>query len=48
MPKMSKDQPKSSKPESLVKTGKKGEIELSESDLKKVAGGYKINTFKDN
>lgn len=43
MSKISKDQPKSSKPETLVKAGKKGGIELSESDLKKVAGGLKVS-----
>jgi len=46
MPKISKDQPKSAKPESLVKTSRKGEIELSESDLKKVAGGQKLSAYK--
>jgi len=46
MPKISKDQPKSAKPESLVKSSKKGSIELSEADLKKVAGGLKFNDHK--
>jgi hypothetical protein len=46
MPKMSKDKPKSAKRDTLVKTTRKGEIELSESDLKKVAGGLKISPFK--
>jgi len=43
---MPKEQPKSAKPESLVKTSKKAQIELSESDLKKVSGGLKINDLK--
>ena len=42
MSKIAKDQPQRSKPESLVKAGKKAQIELSESELKKVAGGLKI------
>jgi hypothetical protein len=46
MTKISKDQPQRAKPESLVKAGKKGQIELSESDLKKVAGGLKVQTHK--
>jgi hypothetical protein len=47
MAKMSKDQqPQRNKPGTLVKSGKKGQIELSESDLKKVAGGLKIETHK--
>jgi len=46
MSKISKEQPKSAKPESLVKTSRKGEVELSESDLKKVAGGHKISGYK--
>jgi hypothetical protein len=36
---MSKDKPKRAKPDSLVKPGNAGQIELSESDLKKVTGG---------
>ena len=46
MSKMSKTEPKTSKPESLVKAGKKANIELSESDLKKVAGGLKFDGHK--
>lgn len=46
MAKMSKDQPQRTKPGALVKAGKKGQIELSEFDLKKVAGGLKIETHK--
>jgi hypothetical protein len=44
MPK--KDEAKRGKPETLVKASRKGQIELSEDDLKKVAGGQKINTIK--
>jgi hypothetical protein len=44
MTKISKGQ--RTKPSTLVKAGKKGQIELSESDLKKVAGGLKIETHK--
>ncbi|HVT50299.1 MAG TPA: hypothetical protein VHE77_01945 [Dongiaceae bacterium] len=40
---MSKDKPKRAKPDSLVKPGKAGQIELSESDLKKVTGGGTAN-----
>ena len=36
---MPKDKSKSTKPDLLVKAGKKGGIELSESDLEKVGGG---------
>ena len=43
MSKISKEQPKRGKPETLVKTGGKGQIELTETDLKKVAGGLKIS-----
>ena len=46
MSKMSKGQPHRAKPETLVKAGKKAQIELTESDLKKVAGGLKISTHK--
>jgi bacteriocin-like protein len=46
MPKMSKDQPHRAKPETLVKAGKKAQIELTESDLKKVSGGLKVHTHK--
>jgi hypothetical protein len=38
-----KTESKSTKPETLVKASKKAGIELSESDLKKVAGGLKID-----
>ena len=44
MPK--KDQPKRDKAETLVKTSRKGQIELSEDDLKKVAGGLKLDGIK--
>jgi len=44
MPK--KDLPKRAKPETLVKTSRKGQIELSEDDLKRVSGGQKANTIK--
>jgi bacteriocin-like protein len=46
MPKISKNQPQRGKPEALVKAGKKAQIELTESDLKKVSGGLKIDTYK--
>ena len=44
MPK--KDQPQRGKPETLVKAGKKAQIELTESDLKKISGGHKIIDHK--
>ena len=45
MPKTSNS--KGGKPETLVKTSKKGSIELSESDLKKVSGGLKLTHKAD-
>jgi bacteriocin-like protein len=42
----SEDQPKkttqniSSKPDELVKGGKKGKVELTEDELKKISGGH--------
>jgi hypothetical protein len=33
---------KSSSPDKLVKTGKKGEVELTEDELKRVSGGGAI------
>lgn len=46
MRKISKDESKRDKPETLVKAGRKGQIELTESDLKKIAGGLKLNAIK--
>jgi len=43
---MSKNKPKSTKADSLVKPGKKGQVELSESDLKKVRGGMGDHKLK--
>ena len=40
---MSKDKPKSAKPDTLAKPGKAGGIELSESELKTVSGGSTAN-----
>ena len=45
--KMSKDTPKHTKPDHLVKPSKKGGIELSESELKKVTGGATANKATD-
>ena len=36
---MAKTKQTTAKPSKLTKTGKKGEVELSESSLKKVSGG---------
>ncbi|HVY98514.1 MAG TPA: bacteriocin [Dongiaceae bacterium] len=40
---MSKDAPKHTRPDSLVKPGKKAGIELSESELKAISGGAPAN-----
>ena len=45
MPKTSNS--KGTKAETLVKASKKGAIELSESDLKKVSGGLKLSHKAD-
>jgi hypothetical protein len=36
--------PKPKPTDSLLKTSKKGKVELKEEDLKRVAGGVKVNT----
>jgi hypothetical protein len=43
----SKKDPKISSADDLTKTTKKGDVELSEEELKRVAGGYKPNIKLD-
>jgi hypothetical protein len=43
----SKRDPKISSADDLTKTTKKGDVELSEEELKRVAGGYKPNIKLD-
>lgn len=42
MPRKIKTQKRKPSPDALLKTGKKGEIELTEKDLKKVSGGEAV------
>jgi len=41
-------QPKTATPDALIKTAKKGDVELTEEELVRVAGGAAVDYFSKN